>query len=37
MGARCEGVDSINLAQDMHKWWDFVNTVMNFRVPLKAD
>jgi hypothetical protein len=24
----------INLAKVRHKWWAFVNTVMNFRVPV---
>jgi hypothetical protein len=31
-----EGVDWIHLAQDRDQWWAPVNTVMNFRVPLKA-
>jgi hypothetical protein len=26
-------VDFIILVQDKKKWWDFVNTVMNLRVP----
>jgi len=25
----CDAVDWIHLAQDMDKWWDFVNTVVN--------
>jgi hypothetical protein len=28
-----EGVDWIHLAQDTDQWRDFVNTVMDFRVP----
>jgi hypothetical protein len=28
----CEGIDWINVAQDMNRWWALVNTVMNFRV-----
>jgi hypothetical protein len=28
-----EGVDWIHLAQDRDKWWAFVNTVKNLRVP----
>jgi hypothetical protein len=28
-----DGVDWINLAQDMDQWRAFVNTVMNLRVP----
>jgi hypothetical protein len=28
-----DGMDWIDLAQDMDKWWAFVNTVMNLRVP----
>jgi hypothetical protein len=28
-----DGVDWIDLAQDRDLWWDFMNTVMNFRVP----
>jgi hypothetical protein len=30
------GIDVANwirLVQDMVQWWDFVNTVMNLRVP----
>jgi hypothetical protein len=36
MGVReigLEGVDWIHLAQDGDQWRDFVNTVMNLRVP----
>jgi hypothetical protein len=32
-----KGVDWINLAQDKDKWQALVNTVMNFRIPLKAE
>ena len=28
-----DGVDWIFLAQGTGRWWDFVNTVMNFRDP----
>jgi hypothetical protein len=28
-----EAVDWIHLAQERDHWWDFVNTVMNLRVP----
>jgi len=28
------GLDWIDLAQDMNKWQDFVNTVMNLRRPI---
>ena len=27
------GIDWIDLAQDGDRWWVFVNTVMNIRVP----
>jgi len=27
------GKDWVNLAQNVDKWWDLVNKVMNFRVP----
>jgi hypothetical protein len=29
----CEGVDWIDLAQDMDRWRAFVNAIMNLRVP----
>jgi hypothetical protein len=29
----CEGMDRIELAQDMDRWRAFVTTVMNLRVP----
>jgi hypothetical protein len=29
----CGGMDLIDLAQDWDWWWDFVNYVMNLRVP----
>ena len=28
-----KGVDWIDVAKDKEKWWDFVETVMNFRIP----
>jgi hypothetical protein len=31
-----QGVDWMHLAQDRDQWWDFVNTLMNLRVPHKA-
>jgi hypothetical protein len=31
-----KGVDWIHLAQHKDRWWDFVNTVINIRVPQKA-
>jgi hypothetical protein len=36
MGLRDIGIDRANciwLAQDRVQWWDFVNRVMNLRVP----
>jgi hypothetical protein len=30
---RWDGLDCIDLAQDLEKWRALVNTVMNFRVP----
>ena len=30
---RCRGIDWIELAQDMERWWALVNAVMNIRVP----
>ena len=30
------GVDWIDLAQDIDRWWVPVNEVMNFRVPYNA-
>jgi hypothetical protein len=32
-GIRCDGMDSIDLAQDRDQWRALVNTVMNLRVP----
>jgi hypothetical protein len=32
-----EGVDSMHLAQNRDQWQALVNTVMNFRVPQKAE
>ena len=29
----CEGMDSIELAQDKERWWELVNAVMNLQVP----
>jgi hypothetical protein len=29
----CGGMNWIHLAQDMDKWWNLVNTVMNFKIP----
>ena len=29
----CEGVDWIDLDQDMGRWQELVNAVMNFRIP----
>jgi hypothetical protein len=29
----CGSIDWIGLAQDRHRWWTFVNAVMNFWVP----
>jgi hypothetical protein len=31
-----DGMDSIDLAQNMNQWRALVNTVMNLRVPLNA-
>jgi hypothetical protein len=28
----CRGMDWIEMAQDMDRWWDLVNEVMNLRV-----
>jgi hypothetical protein len=28
-----DGANWIQLVQDRVQWWDFVNTVMNLRVP----
>jgi len=28
-----EGMDFINLAQDMDRWWELLNAVMNLEVP----
>jgi hypothetical protein len=28
-----DGMDRINLSQDIDQWWALVNTVMNIRVP----
>jgi hypothetical protein len=36
LGLREIGIDVVNwirLAQDRVQWWDFVNTMMNLRVP----
>jgi hypothetical protein len=27
------GLDWIDLAQDRHQWWDFVNMVVNLWIP----
>jgi hypothetical protein len=32
----CEYEDWIHLAQVRDRWWALVNTIMKFRVPLKA-
>ena len=32
----CEGIDSIDVAQDRDRWRVLVNTVMNLRVPENA-
>ena len=34
---RCEGVDWIDLALERNVWLDYVNAVMNFRVPEKKN
>jgi hypothetical protein len=31
-----EDVDWIHLVHDMEQWWALLNTVMEFRIPLKA-
>jgi hypothetical protein len=33
----CEGVDWVHLAEDRDQWQALVNTVMNLRVPGKAE
>ena len=33
----CEGMDWIDLAQDMDRWWALVNAVKNLRVPKNAN
>jgi hypothetical protein len=34
---RYQGVELIHVDQDRNWWWDFVNTVMNSRVPKQAE
>jgi hypothetical protein len=29
----CEGIDWIDVAQDRHRWWAFVNAVSFLQVP----
>ena len=35
-GVGCEGMDWIDVAQDMDRWRTLVNVVMDLRIPKKA-